>query len=383
MKILMLAASLLVSLCGYPQATLTSFVLNGDISGIRERSATVYYHYAVNGRAIQDSVKVKDGRFTIKGRISEAVLAGLQVKYAAENPHTQPDFQRDFLAVYIDKGTMNMRSTERFSNARVTGSAAHEAYTILNEKEATYIRSRNELFKKMQQLNVEKDSTALTLVEEQVKKLNQEIEDEVYRKFIQENPNSPIVFHVMDRLAGWKMDADKMEPLCNMIGMQQKSTWSGQAFQKRLQAAALTRIGAKAPDLVQPDTSGKMIALSAFKGRFLLLDFWASWCFPCRQENPNLVEVYKSYKEKGFEILSVSLDKSGQRSSWIAAIRQDRMNWTNVSELNEFNSSAAQQYGIVAIPRNFLINPEGIIIAADLRGPDLGKNLAEIFNKRS
>jgi peroxiredoxin len=383
MKILMLAVSLLVSLCGSSQAPLASFVLNGDISGIRETPAIVYYNYAVNGRAIQDSVNVKDGKFTIKGKISEPVLAGLQVKYAKEKLHTQPDFQRDFLAVYIDKGTIKMRSTDRFSNATVIGSAAHQAYAIFTEKEATYIKARNELFKKMQQLNAEKDSAALPLIEEQVKKLNQEIEDQVYKRFIQENPNSPIVFHVMDRLAGWKMDADKMEPLFNMIGVQQKSTWSGQAFQKRLQAAAQTRIGAKAPDLVQPDTSGKMIALSAFKGRFLLLDFWASWCFPCRQENANLVEAYKTYKEKGFEILSVSLDKSGQRSSWIAAIRQDRMNWTNVSELNEFNSSAAKQYGIVAIPRNFLINPEGIIIAADLRGADLEKKLAEIFNKRS
>jgi peroxiredoxin len=138
-------------------------------------------------------------------------------------------------------------------------------------------------------------------------------------------------------------------------------------------------LGTQAKDIRLPDPSGKMIALSSLRGKYVLLDFWAAWCAPCRAENPNLVANYEQYKDKNFEIFQVSLDQT--RQAWTRAIREDGLNWIHVSDLKFWESEAVSLYQLEAIPANFLIDPEGIIIAKDLRGPALGKKLAEVLGE--
>jgi len=145
-------------------------------------------------------------------------------------------------------------------------------------------------------------------------------------------------------------------------------------IEKSLQSAGVGKIGSVLPDFKQNDVNGKSVALSSLRGKYVLVDFWASWCGPCRAENPNVVKVYNAYKAKGFTVLGVSLDQD--KSKWIDAIKKDGLTWTHVSDLKYWNNEVAVQFGIQSIPANFLIDPKGVVIAKDLRGGDLEKILA-------
>jgi peroxiredoxin len=137
-------------------------------------------------------------------------------------------------------------------------------------------------------------------------------------------------------------------------------------------------VGQVAPEITLPNPDGELVSLSSLRGKYVLIDFWAGWCRPCREENPNVVRLYNQYKEQGFEVFGVSLDRT--REAWVKAIEDDKLTWTQVSDLQYFNSAAAALYQINAIPATYMIDPEGKIIAKDLRGPSLENKLKEIFN---
>ncbi|KAA9325938.1 TlpA family protein disulfide reductase [Hymenobacter busanensis] len=139
-----------------------------------------------------------------------------------------------------------------------------------------------------------------------------------------------------------------------------------------------TAVGALAPDIQLAGADGKIIPLSSLRGKYVMVDFWASWCGPCRQENPNVVKLYNAYKSKGFEIYGVSLDQD--KGKWEKAIAADGLTWTHVSDLKGWQSAAGQQYGIRAIPATVLIDPQGRIIAKNLRGEELEKKVASLLN---
>jgi peroxiredoxin len=141
--------------------------------------------------------------------------------------------------------------------------------------------------------------------------------------------------------------------------------------------------GKIAPLFAQPDSTGKMVQLADFRGKVVLVDFWASWCMPCRQENPNLVKAYQKYNTKGFEILSISVDDASHRKEWLEAIKKDNLQWTNVCDLKGGdNNDAAKLYHIQFIPQNYLIDRDGKIVAIHLLGENLDKKLEELFSKK-
>jgi len=158
-----------------------------------------------------------------------------------------------------------------------------------------------------------------------------------------------------------------------------KAGKAGVEISNHLKKEKKTSLGALAPDFSLSDTSGKKVSLSSLKGKYVLLDFWASWCGPCRQENPNVVEAYRTFKNKGFTVFGVSLDR--EKKNWLKAIKDDNLTWSHVSDLKFWSSEAAVLYGITAIPRNFLLDPQGRIIARDLRGPALIEKLNEVMKK--
>jgi peroxiredoxin len=149
---------------------------------------------------------------------------------------------------------------------------------------------------------------------------------------------------------------------------------------KAIDGQSKVPLGSKAADITQNDPAGKPVSLASLHGKYVLVDFWASWCAPCRAENPNVVKLYKQYQDKGFTVFGVSLDAEASKAAWIKAIAIDGLAWTQVSDLKGWANAAAKTYDVKSIPQNFLIDPNGVIIAKNLRGEELAKKLASLFN---
>jgi len=173
-------------------------------------------------------------------------------------------------------------------------------------------------------------------------------------------------------------DAEELSKIAESLNAGFPNSDYVKTFNARVNEAKRLAVGSPAPEIVVNDPDGKQIALSQFRGKVVLIDFWASWCKPCRMENPNVVKVYQKYKDKGFEIFGVSLDK--EKGAWLEAIEADHLTWKHGSELAFWNSTFVRTYNIDGIPKTYLIDKNGNIIAKDLRGEQLERKLAEVLN---
>jgi peroxiredoxin len=209
-------------------------------------------------------------------------------------------------------------------------------------------------------------------------KENQPAEMARLEQFVTKNNHSFAALYVLSS-SGNSLGADKLEALYAKLSPDYKATSFGKRITDKVESGKITAIGKIAPDFEQPDTLGTLVKLSDLRGKYVLVDFWASWCGPCRAENPNVVKAYAKYNEKGFTVLGVSLDQPGKKEAWIAAIHKDNLTWTHVSDLKFWDNAVAKLYGIQSIPQNYLLDPQGKIIASNIRGEELEKKLAEIF----
>lgn len=341
----------------------------------------VYLLHRVGDKYVTDSVRVEDARYTFTIQVEEPDLLRLRVKYADVPGEKKIAFssKRDMIAVFAGAGKIQVASIDSFSNIQVKGSRSHTEYAKIDAQLKEYDEISEPLFQQYSQARLKKDNVAMERVEKTIDSLDEIKNEAVYGNLIRTNPSSPLALYALKTYASWDIDADKMEPLFLSLPEATRNYPSALAFKEQLETAKKTGVGKIAPEFSQNDTLDQPVSLSSFRGKYLLIDFWASWCGPCRQENPNVVKVFNQFKDRGFHVLGVSLDRQGQKDKWMKAIHDDQLTWTHVSDLKFWDNAVSKQYGIRAIPQNLLLDPTGKIIAKNLRGEGLVKKMAAIF----
>lgn len=357
-----------------------NFTITGSASTGKLTIAKVYLQFQSEGSNKMDSTDVVNGKYSFTGTISEPVMARLRVKYLpdAAGTITKPVQARDLISIFLNVGNITVNSIDSFSNATVKGSAAHDDYARLTKSLLPLNQQMDALYKQYEAAG--EDAAKKKAIEDKADSLDN-AQKKMYADFVTANPASPIALYCVNVFAGWDINPDLVAPLYNQLTSSTQQSYTGKNLGERIAIARKTAIGNIAPEFVQNDTLGKPVALSSMRGKYVLVDFWASWCGPCRRENPMVVKAFQQFQGKGFTIIGVSLDQPGAKDRWMDAIHKDGLTWTHVSDLKYWENEVARQYGIRAIPQNFLLDPTGKIIAKNLNGENLEKKLTELFAK--
>ncbi len=323
-----------------------------------------------NGKAKE--VEIKGGKFSISGNFKESIPVFLSLSENFE-PGTE-----DVVQFILDEGKINVNVQENLKSAKITGSVANEGAQKLKSgqvKFETEFARLNEAAQAEAQSGIPVDSLQKKY-ESLFKKVQNAMLD-YQQNFVRANKNAFISMLVITDLVRTTQNYIEADSLFNSLDPKITSGATAKQIGNYIKSNKKTSIGAMAPEFSLADTTGKKLALSSLQGKYVLLDFWASWCKPCRDENPNIVQAYQDFKDKGFTVLGVSLDR--EKKNWLDAISADELTWNHVSDLKFWSSEAAVLYGVGSIPANFLLDPKGKIIGRNLRGPALQDKLKEIF----
>ncbi|MES2378061.1 MAG: TlpA disulfide reductase family protein [Bacteroidota bacterium] len=379
-KLLFILSALLPTLV-FAQQPATNFTINGKVGNVGA-PAWAYLFYQVGANRFVDSTAVVNGSFTISGFLpnpSPAMLAIDHMGVGSAKLGNTPDL----VGFYLDKGNINVTSAkDSIKTATITGSVINDD----NNSLGLLLKPINEEAKK---LNDEKNaaSPALQASAEYQRELQgrykslQDRQRTTFTTFVKTHPASFLSLMILGQMSKQGIDPVELNILFGNLDASIKDMEIGKVLKKMLDELGATAIGSIAPDFTQADVNGTPVKLSSFRGKYVLIDFWASWCGPCRQENPNVVRAYNKYKDKNFTILGVSLDRPGAKADWVNAIKTDGLTWTQVSDLKYGNNEAALLYAVQSIPSNFLLDPNGKIVAKNLRGSDLEDKLAELLGK--
>lgn len=352
------------------------FVVNGSLPSSSKKYKVLLSWD--NGSSAEEANLV-NGKFEIKGTITEPVIATISLQ--EENPpknkvFDNEEFNRNNLWLFLDTGNISIVSKTFLNEAVVNGTQTVNDFYSYQQQIKKIAELENKTVNIYNEYSKAKNAEATNLALDVYKKLQSLLYSE-QMAFVKKNPSSLVSLFLVQDALGADMDAAKAEPMFALLSNTLQQSMQGIKIKGMIETGKKSMVGTTAADFTQPDANGHAVSLSSFKGKYVLVDFWASWCGPCRAESPNLVKAYEKYNGKGFQIFSVSLDES--KDKWLKAVNDDHYTWTQAGDMKGWNNVAARQFGVQGIPFNMLIDPNGVVIARNLRGDELVKKLEEIF----
>lgn len=357
-KTFLIAYLLLVGSLAFAQ----NFKINGNVQGL-ENGVWLYLEASCPEDGIKDSTQVNNEAFAFEGKLTKpATQVILRTKKYT-----------NYVFFWLENKNITMSLKDgQFKNGKIKGSATQT--------------ENEEIQRLIKPIELKDDSLRAALrksedpaIKNELRKQIAEIKTEIYHVYLnfgKVHPNSIVVASATD-VYSTTWGKEKTQEIYKVLSPSIKETTYGKNINSFLALSQEVKIGGKYVDFEQTNTVGKKIKLSDIKGKYILLEFWGSWCGPCRQDNPELVKTYNAYKPKGFEILGVAADNN--KAQWLKAIKDDGLPWENVSDLKGDKNDVVFMYGISAYPTNYLIDEKGIIIAKDLRGKKLSDKLAELL----
>ncbi|MGQ8335946.1 redoxin domain-containing protein [Sunxiuqinia sp. A32] len=342
-----------------------SYKISGSIAGLD--SGAVYLVKAEAGKPVAvDTSEITDGKFLFEGQISIPELHYLRIN------------ERDYFAQFFleNEKIEILANKDSLRSTKVSGSPQTDVFNVyidelnlLNEKARELQKAYSDAMSKGNQ-----DAMDRARIEFEASSENMQV---FAKNFVREHSGTVVAPFITLTQLSQKLDYDDLKELVDLFPAELESSVYTMELNRMVEEMGRTAVGVNAPEFTMNDQNGSPVSLSSFKGKYLLIDFWASWCAPCRQENPNVVRIYNEYKDKGFEILGVSLDRD--KDAWLKAIEDDNLSWTHVSDLKYWQNEVARLYGVNSIPHTVLLDKEGRIVANKLRGADLENKLKELL----